>query len=123
MGGAYVMAAPTTKPIGDAFEGEERAMLFKELATRINAWLTRVRSEINESIPTVGGVFEPDQINNKNRLYKAPLSVHSSLDGVVTPLDTENVTYDYTPIEAADGAYGTRRNSGPLGSPPITRTL
>lgn len=99
------MAAPTTtKPIGDAFDGEVRAMLFNELADRLNDWLARVRSEINESIPAVEGVFGPDQLNNKNRLYKAPLSVHSSIDGVVTPLDTENVTYDYTPIEGADGA-------------------
>ena len=43
-------------------------------------------------------------VNHKNRLYKAPLSLHKRLNGVVTPVDTETPRYDYTPLTAVSDA-------------------
>lgn len=104
VGGAYAFVAPTsTLPIGEAFGADDRELIFSELVSRLNEWLDDVRAEINDAVPGVEGVFEPDLLNNKNRLYKAPLSAHSSLDGVVTPVDPERPRYDYTPVGAVDG--------------------
>lgn len=103
VGGAYVMVSPTaTKPLARHFDGTERGMVFDELTDRLNAWLDDLRAQVNEDVPAVEGVFEADLVNNVNRLYKAPMSVHKSLDGVVTPLDVDSPDYDYTPIEDVD---------------------
>lgn len=100
VGGAYVFVAPTaTAPIARAFDARDRGRIYDELTDRLNAWLAETRDEINETVPEVVDVFDPDELNNKNRLYKAPLAIHTSLDGVVTPIDVENPRYEYTPIE------------------------
>jgi putative DNA primase/helicase len=105
VGGAYVFVAPTsTGPIATTFPAEERAAIFSAMMDKLNAWLGDVRDEITADIPATEGVFAPDKLNNKNRLFKAPLSVHSSLDGVVTPISTDAVRYDFTPLTAVDGA-------------------
>lgn len=103
VGGAYVMVAPSsTKPIAETFDGEDLDMLFDELTDRLNEWLADTRDDVNDAVPAADGVFEPDELNNKNRLYKAPLSIHSSLDGVVTPIDTEDVEYSFTSLADVD---------------------
>jgi len=103
VGGAYAFVAPTaTAPIADAFDRQDRAIIFEDMTDRLNDWLDGVKDDVNAAVPDAAGTFEPDLLNNKNRLYKAPMSIHSSLDGVVTPLDPENPSYDYTPIEAVD---------------------
>jgi len=99
VGGAYVMVAPTaTAPIAEQYDRENRRRLFEDLTDRMNDWLDDVRADVNDAVD-VAGMFEPDLLNNKNRLYKAPMSVHSSLPGVVTPVDTSNVRYEYTPVD------------------------
>jgi len=103
VGGAYVFVAPTsTVPIATAFAPDKRAAIFSAMMDKLNAWLGGVRDEITADIPATEGVFAPDKLNNKNRLFKAPLSVHSSLDGVVTPIDTDAPQYDFTPLTAVD---------------------
>ncbi len=100
VGGAYVMVAPTaTRPIAEHYEPADRRRLFEDLTDRMNDWLDDTRTDVNDAVD-VAGTFEPDLLNNKNRLYKAPMSVHSSLPGVVTPVDTSNVRYEYTPVES-----------------------
>lgn len=104
VGGAYLFIAPTsTAPIATEFDGEDRAELFDELTDRLNEWLEDVGERVTDATG-LAGVFEPDAVNHKNRLYKAPLSVHKSLDGVVTPIDTSAPTYEFTPFEDADSA-------------------
>jgi len=104
VGGAYVMVSPTsTAPIAERFEKDARRRLFSDLTDRMNEWLADLKAEVNDAVD-VAGTFEPDLLNNKNRLYKAPLSVHSSLDGVVTPVDPSDVAYDYTPLKDAGDA-------------------
>lgn len=103
VGGAYAFIAPTaTAPIADAFDREERAAIFEDMTDRLNEWLDDVKSDVLDAVPGTADMFEPDLLNNKNRLYKAPMSIHSSLDGVVTPVDPESPSYDYTPLEAVD---------------------
>lgn len=105
VGGAYVMVAPSvTAPIADRFEGSARAAIYDELTDRLNEWLAVVRENVNAEIDGLEEVFDPDMVNHKNRLYKAPLSLHKRLDGVVTPIDTEMPRYDYTPLTAVSDA-------------------
>jgi len=104
VGGAYVMVAPSaTKPIAEYYDASDRRLLFEDLTDRMNDWLDDTRAAVND-VANVAGVFEPDLLNNKNRLYKAPMSVHSSLDGVVTPVNTRNVSYEYSPLESVTTA-------------------
>jgi len=104
VGGAYVMVAPTcTAPIAERYDPDARRRLFEDLTDRMNEWLDELRADVNDAVD-VAGTFEPDLLNNKNRLYKAPMSVHSSLAGVVTPVDTSDVTYEYVALEALTDA-------------------
>lgn len=104
VGGAYVMVAPTvTAPIAKKFGRQGRARIFEELTDRLNNWLDDVATDVNAAVPEVEGVFEPDLINNKNRLYKAVMSVHSSLDGVVHPIDADRPRYEYLPLRDVTG--------------------
>lgn len=101
VGGVYVMLAPTvTAPIADAFNGAERAEVYDELTNRLNSWLDGVWEDAVEQFPGVEELLDPDDINHKNRLYKVPLSVHKSVDGVVTPIDTDAPAYEFTHLSA-----------------------
>ena len=103
VGGAYLFVAPSsTTPIATAFDGDDRAAIFDELTDRLNDWLGDVAKRVTDATD-LADVFEPDLLNNKNRLYKAPLSVHTSLDGVVTPVAVDDPTYQFTPLEETSG--------------------
>lgn len=98
VGGAYLFVAPSaTRPIADRLDSHERGLFFGDMMDRLNDWLAGVNDDVIAEYPDLEGVFEADCVNNKNRLYKAPLSVHSSLDGVVTPVDPTNPDYSFTP--------------------------
>ena len=47
-------------------------------------------------------MIHPDWVNNINRAYKAPLSVHKDADAVVTPMDPVDPDYSLTPLEDVD---------------------
>lgn len=105
VGGAYVFGAPaTTVKIGAGFrdDPDARGRIFGELCARMDEWLRETEQRINDQIPDAIGVFEADAIHNKNRLYKAPLSPHKRIDGVVHPLDIDNPSYDFVPLDAVD---------------------
>lgn len=103
VGGAYVLISPqTTAPIATHYDGDDRKKVYEALAGRVNDWLGEVRERVNERIPQAEGLFEPDFLNNKNRLYKAPLSIHKSINGIVHPLDTEAVDYEFVPVSDTD---------------------
>jgi hypothetical protein len=100
VGGAYIFIAPaSTKPIAKEFPADERELIFDDMMDKLNSWLGDVRDDVISAIPETEGTFAPDKLNNKNRLFKAPLSVHTSLDGVVTPMDVAEPSYDYTPLQ------------------------
>jgi len=104
VGGVYLLTPPAaTAPLARAFDGDDRQRVFEELRQRADAWLNDVRDDVNAAVPGAEGVFEADLLNQKNRLYKAPLSIHSSIDGVVHPLDIETgadaPAYEFVPVE------------------------
>jgi hypothetical protein len=106
VGGAYVMGAPAaTLPIAEEFDEDARERIFAELADRLNDWLADIDEEVREAIPEAEGLFEADYVNNKNRQYKAPLSIHKRIDGVVHPLNTNtsrSTDYPFVPIDDVD---------------------
>lgn len=107
VGGTYVMLAPrATAAIlswaHDTLEAEDRERLVDELASRWREFNADVQEEVAEEIPDLADVFALDGNTNKNRLYKAPLAVHKSLPGVVTPIDTDDIRFSFTRIEDVD---------------------
>lgn len=106
VGGAYIMVAPrVTAPIAEQFGREDRAAILEELSARVNDHLSDVRDDVRGSVDGHDDVLDPDMVTHKNRVYKAPLSLHASLDGVVTPIDTDTPEYNYTPVEAVTGRH------------------
>jgi len=104
VGGAYVMVAPSvTAPIAERFDRDDRATILEKLASRVNDHLADVRDRVHAEIDGVDGVLDPDMVTHKNRIYKAPLSLHADIDGVVTPLDTDAPDYTLTPLDGVDG--------------------
>ena len=91
-----------TAPIGREFDGEERAAIFEELCNRFNRWLRGVWEELKEKIPEAAEILKIDALNHKNRLMKAPLSVHKSLPWVVHPIDPENLDFDEVELPVND---------------------
>jgi len=105
VGGAYVFGAPeATLPIADRFSDDPDALerVFDAFLDRSNAWLQEAEARVNERIDSAGAVIQPDWVNNKNRQYKPPLSVHADHDAVVTPIATDDVRYELCPFEAVD---------------------
>lgn len=119
VGGAYVMIAPSSvMPIAREFGDLDLTMLFDDMTDRLNDWLIDTRDTVNDRVPAMIDAFEPDELNNKNRLYKAPLSIHSSLDGVVTPLDATadgSADYSLTHLRAVDDALIDRTDEWATG--------
>lgn len=105
VGGAYVMVAPSvTSPIAERFNRGDRSVIFEKLASRVNDHLTEVRDKVHAQIEGLDDVLDPDMVTHKNRIFKAPLSLHADIDGVVTPLDTGGPDYSLTPLDGVDDA-------------------
>lgn len=104
VGGAYIFGAPeATAPIIEYFdEPEDRARVIDAFIERSNTWLEEAEERVNERVDGAADVIDPDWANNINRMYKAPLSLHGDHDAVVTPVDVEDVTYEFTPIGDVD---------------------
>ena len=105
VGGAYVFGAPeATFPIADHFGDDPDALerVFDEFLDRSNAWLKEAEARVNERIDGASDVIQPDWVNNKNRQYKPPLSIHADHDAVVTPIATDDVRYELRSFEAVD---------------------
>jgi DNA helicase-2/ATP-dependent DNA helicase PcrA len=104
VGGAYIFGAPeATLPVAGHFEdADARARVMEAFIERSNDWLREAQRRVNARVDGAADVIDPDWVNNKNRQYKAPLSLHTDHDAVVTPLDTVDLRYEYTPLEAVD---------------------
>lgn len=101
VGGAYIFGAPeATLPITQIFSDDPDAveLVLCEFIDRSNEWLEAAEERVNERIDGAADVISPDWVNNPNRQYKAPLSLHKDHDAVVTPLDTDDVSYQLTPV-------------------------
>lgn len=100
VGGAYPMIPPTaTAPVAEEFAtAEDRATVYEELCSRMDDWLADIWEDIQSAVPGAEKYLDPDNINNKNRQYKTVLSVHASIDGVVTPIDVDDIRYEHVPV-------------------------
>jgi len=107
IGGAYIMSAPAiTLPIAQYFltheseEDPEDALerVFKHFNEESNQILREIKQEVNQEIQGADNIIDPDIVNNPNRQYKAPGSIHSKHPGIVTPLDTEDPSYEFTHV-------------------------
>lgn len=105
VGGAYVMGAPAcTLPIADLFEDDQDALtrVMEEFVDRSNEWLKRAQTRVEERIDGAADVIDPDWVNNCNRQYKAPLSLHKRHDAVTVPLHVDSPTYQMVAFEDVD---------------------
>ncbi|WP_226023657.1 hypothetical protein [Halomicrobium salinisoli] len=105
VGGAYVFGAPeATLPIVEHFGDDVDALerIFDAFLDRSNEWLRGAEERVNERVDGAGDVIQPDWVNNKNRQYKPPLSIHADHNAVVTPLETDDVQYELCRFEAVD---------------------
>jgi len=100
VGGAYPMIPPSaTAPLAEQFTApEDRQLVYEHLCSRMDEWLADIWSVVQETVPGADEYLDPDNINNKNRQYKTALSVHKSIDGVVTPIDVDDVRYEHVPV-------------------------
>ena len=107
VGGAYVLGPPAaTIPIvehivlgEEEYPAEDLERVWRHFRDETNAILREIEAEINAEIREAADLIEPDWVNNINRQYKAPLSLHSSHAAVVTPLDPQDIDYVPHPIE------------------------
>jgi putative DNA primase/helicase len=112
VGGAYPMIPPSaTALLAEQFTASgDRQLVYEHLCSRMDEWLSDVWSEVQESVPGAAEYLDPDHINNKNRQYKTALSVHKSIDGVVTPIDVDDVRYEHVQVrEVADEEIAAAR--------------
>lgn len=102
-GGIYVLLPPAvTAPIVEEFP-EDSGVLLDELTDRMNNWLEDIEAETKAEFPDLvreekDDVLTFDDVNHKNRIYKAPLAVHKSHDAVVHPLDPTAPSYEALPL-------------------------
>lgn len=115
VGGAYPMIPPAaTTPLAEEFSDDrDRGLLYEELCSRMDDWLADIWDEVQEDVAGAGKYLDPDNINNKNRQYKTVLSVHKSIDGVVMPIDLDDVRYEHVPVrEVGDEEIAAARKWG-----------
>jgi hypothetical protein len=105
VGGSYVMGAPAaTVPIAEIFDedADARERVMEALVDRSNEWLKEAQQRVEERVDGAAEVIDPDWVNNCNRQYKAPLSLHTDHDAVVVPIDTGSPTYELVRFEDVD---------------------
>lgn len=109
-GGIYVLVAPAVvAPLIDEFPDDSGALI-DELTDRMNEWLEEVEADLKAEYPALeregkDDVLAFDDVNHKNRIYKAPMSIHSTYDAVAHPLDPSSIRYEalaLADVEAAD---------------------
>lgn len=105
VGGAYIMGAPAASlPIAELFDddADARTRVMEAFKDRSNDWLQEAQGRIEDRIDGASDVIDPDWVNNCNRQYKAPLSLHTDHDAVVVPLSTDEPMYELVPFDEVD---------------------
>lgn len=85
------------------FEGEDRGMVFKALCNRFNEWLAGVEARLFKAVPGSEDLLKLDKLNHNNRVFKAPLSLHGSLDVLVHPVDPGSPDFEPEPYPMRPG--------------------
>lgn len=95
-GGAYVMTPPAaTRELEKEFDGDDLSTINNEIQTRMRKLTTLIDDLITDLDDAPDDLFSADAVQNKNRQWKSVLSVHSSLDAVVHPLDPSDPSYEW----------------------------
>jgi energy-coupling factor transporter ATP-binding protein EcfA2 len=107
VGGTYVMLRPAvTAPIcdyaHDELDADARGALINEIGTRWREHTKEIDSTVNDGANGDWDAFGLDGKTHKNRLHKAPLALHKSLPGIVTPIQTDDVTFEMTHFDDID---------------------
>lgn len=105
VGGSYIMGAPAaTLPIAELFDEDPNARerVMDAFVDRSNEWLKEAQDRVEDRVDGAAEVIDPDWVNNCNRQYKAPLSLHTDHDAVVVPLNTDAPSYDLVPFDDVD---------------------
>lgn len=94
-GGTYIVLPPAvTQPIIDSFDDEMRGEVVDEMASRFRQLCGSFEEKVNSQDEYPDGLLKADKIAHKNRQFKAPASVHSSLDVVTHPIDPTDIDFD-----------------------------
>jgi putative DNA primase/helicase len=106
VGGTYVLLRPAvTAPICEfalhEFDTTGQQLLIDEISSRWRAFNDDIQSAIDAD--SNWDAFGLDGNTNKNRLFKPPLAVHKSLPGVVTPIDIDDINFEFTHVSDVDG--------------------
>jgi hypothetical protein len=123
VGGAYVMGSPAaTVPIAELFDddADARTRVMEAFVDRSNEWLKDAQDRVETRVAGAADVIDPDWVNNCNRQYKAPLSLHTDHDAVVVPLSTETPSYDLMRFDDVDDELVAAARSWAAG---LTRTF
>jgi len=108
-GGFYVLIHHNVlTPIAREF-GEKRGIIFQEVCKRFNRQLKVIREEISAKIPEFSKYFKIDLLNNVNRLFKAPMSVHKSLPYVVHPINPKDPDFEEMVLNKEEGLIHEHR--------------
>jgi len=105
VGGSYIMGAPAaTLPIAELFDedADARERVMEAFVDRSNEWLKEAQDRVEDRVDGAAEVIDPDWVNNCNRQYKAPLSLHTDHDAVVVPLNTDAPSYELVPFSDVD---------------------
>lgn len=87
--GIYFHLHPEFAHIKSIIRGMERVNGYIILTGAFNAFIKDLENKFYEEYPNLIDFVKFDSVNNRNRLIKAPFSVHKRFDHVVYPLDEE----------------------------------
>jgi hypothetical protein len=102
VGGAYAFGPPeATLPIAQYYSDDldGRARVFDALIERSNEWLEEAQERVEKRVQGAAELLDPDWVNNINRAYKTPLSIHSQHDAVVRPLNPAKPTLSVITVD------------------------
>lgn len=85
--GVYLHLHPGIAYMHKNLPESERRDNFDLLTQCFNLRIQKLEAELYETYPDVIGVVKIDAINNRKRVFKAPLSLHKTLPYIVYPID------------------------------------
>lgn len=88
--GVYLHLHPAIAYMHNNMPDAERRDNFDILTQCFNLRIQKLEAELYETYPDVIGVVKIDALNNRKRVFKAPLSLHKTLPYVVYPIDPAN---------------------------------
>lgn len=99
-GGVYVFIPPSAlSPISEEYGKDDLNLIFNEIGKRIRKIVGQLDKLICEQDDGPKELFSADKVQNKNRQFKTIGSIHKSLNAVVHPIDTDNISIEHKKVE------------------------